>query len=436
MHAGILQRLPVVGRPRQFSAHARLHDGDVVVDEGRLDVGDHVELREFLQERPVCDLAMHDGMPKIRFRTGKLRGFDRAHGHVRRAAADAVHRSHHAALLRRQDKLIQLFLRKNGDALRGRIVGIRSRQVRRASAQRTVRHQFERPDAEHRRPLSGIVALCEELLQQRLGSQQTLFEDADFQQAFVFQLMIGVQYLLILSGRQSLEVVSLHLGDAGLHQFVHAVFQHAPDIFHRQVRQRFVDGVAGSFAEDAQRLPVFVLIDVAAEGIFRVPRDPHHFQRFGIHDDDVAAGPGERHGDVRRDAVQVVAGRKAPFLPVFLVPAPALQPGEIRSLRKEVLCQGHEIVDAAGAVEIHLFQAVSIAQQVHVGIRESGQHGLSLQVGEFGLFRLQRQDLFVAAYALDDAVLHRDGALRRPSGFHRVDYTVIENRVHKVPPSL
>ena len=112
-----------------------------------------------------------------------------------------MYRSHHAALLRRQDKLIQLFLRKNGDALRGRIVGIRSRQVRRASAQRTVRHQFERPDAEHRRPLSGIVALCEELLQQRLGSQQTLFEDADFQQAFVFQLMIGVQYLLILSGR-------------------------------------------------------------------------------------------------------------------------------------------------------------------------------------------------------------------------------------------
>ena len=76
----------------------------------------------------------------------------------------------------------------------------------------------------------------------------------------------------------------------------------------------------------------------------------------------------------------------------------------------------HKVVDAAGAVEVHFFQTVAVTQQVHVRIRKSRQHGLALQIDEFGLFRLQRQDLF--------------------SRFHSVYLAVIKDRIHKVTPSF
>ena len=101
-----------------------------------------VEFRELFQQRLIRDLAMHDGMPQIRFRADQLRRFDGVHGHLRCAAADAMHRRHHAALLRRQDQFVQLLLRKDGNAFGGGVICVGSAQIRRAAAERTVRHQL------------------------------------------------------------------------------------------------------------------------------------------------------------------------------------------------------------------------------------------------------------------------------------------------------
>ena len=96
-----------------------------------------------------------------------------------------------------------------------------------------------------------MVTLGEEFFQQILGCQQALFKHTDFQFAGGLQLMIGIQHLLILPRRQRFEVVGLHFGNAGLHQLVHAVSQHAFYVVHRQFRKCIIHDIPGSFPEDA-----------------------------------------------------------------------------------------------------------------------------------------------------------------------------------------
>ena len=134
---------------------------------------------------------------------------------------------------------------------------------------------------------------------------------------------------------------------------------------------------------------------------------PAERQRPAVRDRAVPAGAGQRHRVLGRGGVEVDAGRAPLLREVVLRPVPAGDPlsgTELQRLPPDLLL---DVLDGAGAAEVHAPRR--IRADVQVRVVEAREHRSSLQVDDASPVASKRFDLLRRPGGRDSAVADGEG---------------------------
>ena len=125
--------------------------------------------------------------------------------------------------------------------------------------------------------------------------------------------------------------------------------------------------------------PDGVALDAAAVGVGRRVGDAGDLERAAVHPHAVVVAVRQRHGPVRHDGVELLAGGEA-AREVAHVPAAAEHPVAVGMLRGVRADRRHGLRAPGDVVEVALRHAVAGHRRVAVGVEEAGQQHAALQV--------------------------------------------------------
>ena len=95
--------------------------------------------------------------------------------------------------------------------------------------------------------------------------------------------------------------------------------EHPLDFLRIGNRHALHDEIQRVLEELAEQLAILVERELSAFGLRRAAVDAEHLERFGIHDADVPARPGDADRIHGRDAVEIPARREAALIPEIVV---------------------------------------------------------------------------------------------------------------------
>ena len=179
---------------------------------------------------------------------------------------------------------------------------------------------------------------------------------------------------------------------------------------------------AGAVADDAVRLTVFIVLDVALNGGLVVAVDAAELQRHGVSGEEVQAVTGEKHRMIGAGLVQIPAGGHClAALKLLVVEADTEDPFARGHVLGVVVQHLLELLKRLGRLQIQLGKTACVGQQVLVRVDHAGQHRRAMQIDHL----VGKLFCFLVAAAVNElTVLYDEGGALVALALHCINSTV------------
>ena len=222
---------------------------------------------------------------------------------------------------------------------------------------------------------------------------------------------------------EHLQVVGVDAGDPGGVQVGRPAPDHVPDLLVALRGDDLHIEAHGLLPKEAV-LHVHLLPHRRGHLIPDLRQPLHH---GGVAGGNVGAHPQQADGDFSGDAVQVPPLGHAALRQVLLVPAHAQQAGGM-VLGDPLPAHTDDGLDGVHPKQGQILLKQHIVEQVHVGVREAGEHLPPLQVDD--LVPVLGQGLLVGPQKYNCLVLHPNGLTAAHGAGHRVHLAVAPKSAH------
>ena len=312
-----------------------------------------------------------------------------------------------------------------GDEAAGvRIVRVGLQQRRAAAAQRAIHNDLDHPHGQFPVELVDAGPLLDEPGGVGRGAGDGLV-DPDLDAAVAVQpahaLHLGPAPVGILDLRPAELGAALCAKNDLLVAFVLGRRRHEPA--HQPLR---------GIHEHAGGLPLRVLVDRAARRSRRRPRDPGQAERRAVGDRRVPVGTRQEHRIVGRDLVEILPGREHRRAPEGLDPPAPGDPLPRAGRIDPSLHPREKLGQRVGALEIEGHLPAADAAEMHVGIREPGDHRGTAEVDDARVRTDEPPKPAVVAHIDDLVALDRDGLHPGLPRIRGVDLPVPESEVGRL----